>query len=214
MEAVVGIDYGSKLAGTTVIAYYQNEMVRFRASKHQEDADKFIIKYIEPLKPDFVFLDAPLSLPGKYVDKQAYSDYFYREADRELGAMSPMFIGGLTARAIKLRDYLQESGMSVFETYPRQQARVLELPDSKYKRDEKYISELSQLVSNKLALNVNHDQMETWHHFDALLAFVAGVRYLNKTHQVIGNKEEGQIIVWVWWFSFAICLNAYSSYQA
>ena len=195
METVVGIDYGSKLAGTTVIAYYQNEMVRFRASKHQEDADKFIVKYLQLMKPKFVFLDAPLSLPGKYVDKESYSDYFYREADRELGAMSPMFLGGLTARAMKLRDYLEKMEITVFETYPKQQAVILELDTSMYKRDDKYIIELSKVVSDKFSLNVNHDQMKTWHHFDSLLAYIAGIRFLNKTHVAIGDKEEGQIIV-------------------
>jgi predicted nuclease with RNAse H fold len=195
METVVGIDYGSKLAGTTVIAYYQNEMVRFRASKHQEDADKFIVKHLELMKPQFVFLDAPLSLPGKYVDKEAYTDYFYRVADRELGAMSPMFLGGLTARAMKLRDYLEKMGMTVFETYPKQQAIILELNDSMYKRNDKHINELSQVVSNMFDLIVNHDQIKTWHHFDALLAYIAGIRFLNKTHLSIGDEQEGQIIV-------------------
>ncbi|MFT4595427.1 MAG: putative nuclease with RNAse H fold [Bacteroidia bacterium] len=195
METVVGIDYGSKLAGTTVIAYYQKDMVRFRASKHQEDADKFIVEHLKLLKPKFVFLDAPLSLPGKYVDKESYSDYFYRVADRELGAMSPMFLGGLTARAMKLRDYLEKMEITVFETYPKQQAVILELEDGMYKRDDKYIIELSKVVSEKFSLNVNHDQMKTWHHFDSLLAYIAGIRFLNKAHLAIGDKKEGQIIV-------------------
>ena len=195
MDTVVGIDYGSKLAGTTVLAYYQNEMVRFRASKHQEDADKFIVKQLEVLKPQFVFLDAPLSLPGKYVDKKSYSDYFYREADRELGAMSPMFLGGLTARAMKLRDYLEKVEITVFETYPKQQSVILDLDKTKYKNNDKHIAELAKVVSEKFGLNVNYDQMKTWHHFDSLLAYVAGIRFLNKTHQVIGDKQEGLIIV-------------------
>jgi predicted nuclease with RNAse H fold len=195
METIVGIDYGSKLAGTTVIAFYQNEMVRFRASKHQEDADKFIVKYLQLMKPKFVFLDAPLSLPGKYVDKESYSDYFYRVADRELGAMSPMFLGGLTARAMKLKDYLEKMEMTVFETYPKHQAVILELDNTMYKRDEKHIRELSKVVSDKFNLNVNYDQMKTWHHFDSLLAYIAGVRFINKAHMAIGDQEEGQIIV-------------------
>jgi predicted nuclease with RNAse H fold len=170
-------------------------MVRFRASKHQEDADKFIVEHLQLLKPKFVFLDAPLSLPGKYVDKESYSDYFYRVADRELGAMSPMFLGGLTARAMKLRDYLEKMEITVFETYPKQQAVILELEDGMYKRDDKYIIELSKVVSEKFSLNVNHDQMKTWHHFDSLLAYIAGIRFLNKAHLAIGDKKEGQIIV-------------------
>jgi predicted nuclease with RNAse H fold len=129
------------------------------------------------------------------VDKESYSDYFYRVADRELGAMSPMFLGGLTARAMKLKDYLEKMEMTVFETYPKHQAVILELDNTMYKRDEKHIRELSKVVSDKFNLNVNYDQMKTWHHFDSLLAYIAGVRFINKAHMAIGDQEEGQIIV-------------------
>ena len=195
METIVGIDYGSKLAGTTVIAYYRNEMVRFLASKHQQDADKFVIDQMQLLKPDHVFLDAPLSLPGKYSDAKNYSDYFYREADKKLGAMSPMFIGGLTARAIRLRDYLESTGVKVYETYPSKEAQVIQVDLRKYKKDKKHILELSSYTSHKFDVNVNHDQMSSWHHFDAFLAYIAGLKYLNKTHQEIGDAEEGLILV-------------------
>lgn len=195
MERVVGIDYGSKLAGTTAVAYFRNDMVRFKSSKHQEDADKFISELLLVLKPELVFLDAPLSLPGKYVDREQYDDYFYRAADKELGAMSPMFLGGLTARAMKLRDYLEKAGMKVFETYPSYKAKLLELPKDKYKKDEKHILELAQSVAEKFEININFDQIENWHYFDALLAFVAGVRYVKNNHQIFGNEKEGLIVV-------------------
>jgi len=109
--------------------------------------------------------------------------------------MSPMFLGGLTARAMKLRDYLEKLEITVFETYPKHQAVILELSDSMYKGDDKHILDLSTVVSKKFNLNVNHDQMKTWHHFDSLLAYIAGIRFLNKTHLAIGDKQEGLIIV-------------------
>lgn len=195
MENVVGIDYGSKLAGTTVIAYYGNSMVRFKGSKHQEDADRFILDHLQLLKPEHVFLDAPLSLPGRYYDQHNYSDYFYREADKALGAMSPMFIGGLTARAIKLKDHLESLGMRVFETYPSHQSEVLGLPKDMYKRNEKHIFQLSQLVADNMKVEVCHDQVVSWHHFDALLAYVSGLRYLRNNHLTIGDEREGLIVV-------------------
>lgn len=195
MESVVGIDYGSKLAGTTVVAYYSNGLVRFKSSKHQQDADKFISELLLVLKPQYVFLDAPLSLPGKYLSREQYDDYFYRAADKELGAMSPMFLGGLTARAMKLRDYLESAGMQVFETYPSYKAKLLKLPNNKYKGDEKHILELAQSVAAEFDMSVNFDQIENWHYFDALLAFVAGIRYCSNKHLVFGTEEEGQIVV-------------------
>jgi predicted nuclease with RNAse H fold len=195
MEAIVGIDYGSKLAGTTVIAFYHHGIVRFAASKHQQDADKFIAEQISIMAPTYVFLDAPLSLPGRYFNSENYSDYFYREADRLLGAMSPMFIGGLTARAMKLRDYLHSTGVNVFETYPNRQAQIVEVDMQKYKKDEKNIVELASNVAIKFDLQVNYDQMSTWHHFDAFLAYITGLKYLRQEHQEIGDAEEGLILI-------------------
>lgn len=195
MNDFVGIDYGSKLAGTTVIAYFSNELIRFKSSKHQQDADKFILEVLEFKKPKYVFLDAPLSLPGKYVDAEKFDDYFYRLADRQLGAMSPMFLGGLTARAMKLRDQLQRIGITVFETYPSQEAQLHNLPKDEYKGNEKFIWPLAKMLAEQYAVNVNFDQMVNWHYFDALLAYIAGFRFSNNDHEVYGAEEEGLIVI-------------------
>ena len=43
---LVGIDYGSKLAGTTVIAYTQENEVHFMSSVKKQDADQMIINFL------------------------------------------------------------------------------------------------------------------------------------------------------------------------
>lgn len=195
LEKLVGIDFGSKLAGTTVICSYFKGRLHFDASKIREDADAFIMRKLDLLRPESVFLDAPLSLPGKYAGVGEFEDYFYREADRELGAMSPMFIGGLTARAIRLKDWMTAQGMMVFETYPSYEAKVLELNSKAYKGDDKHLALLALEVGEKVGLQVPLAAITDWHHFDALLAFVAGMRYLNQQHQAIGREDEGLIYV-------------------
>jgi hypothetical protein len=91
-----GVDYGSKLAGTTVTCTLDapSGQVHFQKSAPREDADAFLRNYLLQSQPAFIFLDAPLSLPGVYRGLAGCRDYFYREADRQLGAMSPMFLGG------------------------------------------------------------------------------------------------------------------------
>jgi predicted nuclease with RNAse H fold len=195
LEKLVGIDFGSKLAGSTVICSYYKGRLHFDASKIREDADAFITKKLGLLSPELVFMDAPLSLPGRYSGRENFVDYFYREADRELGAMSPMFIGGLTARAIRLKDWMTTQGMMVFETYPSYEAKLLELDGKMYKGDEKHLPHLALEVSEKSGLQVPLTAITDWHHFDALLAFVAGMRYMNGQHRAIGKEEEGIIYV-------------------
>ncbi len=64
---LIGIDYGSKLAGTTALAYLSPTGVAIPLqSTAKKDADAFILQHLESLPPHQVFIDAPLSLPGKY----------------------------------------------------------------------------------------------------------------------------------------------------
>ena len=59
-----GIDYGSKLAGTTVIGLLENQIVQLFASQKKKDADQFILQQIKERQPNTIFIDAPLSLPN------------------------------------------------------------------------------------------------------------------------------------------------------
>jgi predicted nuclease with RNAse H fold len=119
-----GIDYGSKLAGTTAVAWLDTvtQAIAITCSLKGKDADVFLYDCLVKLNPACVFIDAPLSLPGVYSLGGAYTDHFFRQADKQLQAMSPMFLGGLTARAIKLKKELNAISVPVFETYPAAQA--------------------------------------------------------------------------------------------
>ena len=115
MNKFIGIDFGAKKAGTTAIAKFDSNKIITEISNKNEDADKFIRTIIKKLEPEFIFIDAPLSLPNAYYGKG--SNYFYRKSDIDAGAMSPMFIGGLTARAIKLKDDF--NNIQFIESYPK-----------------------------------------------------------------------------------------------
>ncbi len=193
-----GIDYGSKLAGTTVVCTFDEGTgrVHFRASAPKGDADAFLLDYLLQTQPEFIFLDAPLSLPGVYRGLPGCGDYFYREADRPLGAMSPMFLGGLTARAMQLAATLRRNGLAVYETYPAAQARLLNLHPEGYKKEPAAIGPvLGHIQKNHPGLFSEISGATSWHHVDALLALLAAVRFTRGEHLVYGNAEEGVIVV-------------------
>lgn len=183
---IAGIDYGSKLAGTTCICYNLNDKLNILQSEKKSDADALILDWVKQSKPKLVMLDAPLSLPLVYTDISG-SDYHYRACDRELKAMSPMFLGGLTARAMKLR--MQLSSFTILETYPKQVKfhRFAGIPG--YKDNiEAYANQLGKTLPFEILTPITN-----WHQVDSVLAWVAGWHYRNGNGQSIGEEREGLI---------------------
>jgi hypothetical protein len=107
--------------------------------------------------------------------------------------MSPMFLGGLTARAISLSKKM--NGTELKETYPRKLVDILKLPADEYKHANKYLSSFVVRLKKMSDMNINEAQITSWHHVDALLALLSGLRYLEKNDQQYGIPEEGVIIV-------------------
>lgn len=195
-STLIGIDYGSKLAGTTVIAQASEEMeVFFTTSEKKKDADAFLLQTLRPLPPSLIFIDAPLSLPGKYRYPDRYNDFFYRQADRQLKAMSPMFLGGLTARAMRLQENLNAQGHRLCEAYPAALARLWQLKDLHYKKQKEHIPAVLDFLQQQSPLRLSQAPPTTWHHVDAFLALLTAYRHAQQSHQTYGNPEEGLIVV-------------------
>jgi len=182
----IGADFGSKRAGTTAIAYHEEGSIHVLQSIKGEDADKFIRNYVVALNAEHLFLDAPLSLPkGLTSDSE---EVFYREADRQLQAMSPMFLGGLTSRAILLKKQLQKQGRKVYEIYPKALVKELEIEEH-YKKDLVHFQETLQAHCPPLP------ELRNWHQVDACLAWLSGFRFTRGEASFYGNEEEGLIYV-------------------
>ena len=192
-KTIVGIDYGNKYAGTTVICYNSRHKIKFVQSSKNADADSFLLNELAYLHPDLIMLDAPLSLPGVYWLGSDYKDHFFRSCDHELKAMSPMFLGGLTARAISLIKKM--NGTEVKETYPRKLVDILHLPDAQYKHSKQNIWPFTEQLQTISGVQFNAAQISSWHHVDAFLAFLSGLRYLEKNNQEFGIPEEGVVFV-------------------
>lgn len=178
-----GIDYGSKLAGTTAICFLQNGKLKIIQSEKKKDADAFIMAVIKKYAPGKIFFDAPLSLPLVYRNA-SHTDFFYRKCDREVNAMSPMFLGGLTARAMKLKHL--NSSIPFYESYPKALVNQWQI-EKQYKKD---ISAFIQALTLPFAL---HEIPASWHQVDALLAWLIGYRYSTGNVKSVGLEQEGVI---------------------
>lgn len=191
-STVIGIDYGAKLAGTTVLAISKNAKdVSIISCRKNEDADAFILRHLKEYPNGIVCIDAPLSLPLVYAQPEKISEYFYRKCDKLLQAMSPMFLGGLTARAMQLK---AKSNLPYYEVYPAALANELALKTLQYKKEKAAISIISEKVLQHFKIKCTHT-FTTWHEVDALLALCIGLRIQNKTAIAYGDAAEGTI--WV-----------------
>ncbi|NVK28729.1 MAG: hypothetical protein HWE14_11830 [Flavobacteriia bacterium] len=196
-KVLFGIDFGSKLAGTTVVSIFKQNKIYFMEVEEGVDADNFIMNAARHFKPDIVFIDAPLSLPGRYNNIPGCEDYMFRKADMELKAMSPMFLGGLTARAIRLKDELEAENIEVRETYPKILAHRYELNNLGYKGKTHHInvcrSKLQEALNPRIFMDCQ--DIKTWHHLDSLLALMSAMNYDMGSSVTYGDENEGSIVV-------------------
>jgi hypothetical protein len=183
-----GIDFGSKRSGKTAICLRREEEWIIRQSIKDHDADAFLQAVVQEYDIPSLFIDAPLSLPAIYKSGKG-SDYFYRAADRAASAMSPMFLGGLTARAIQNRDLWVSQLRTVFEAYPGGLVKELDLKPW-YKKDLiEFINSLQPHLPFPLPVP------ENWHQMDALLAWITGYRKALDLHKTLGEAPEGLIYI-------------------
>lgn len=197
MSVYFGIDYGSRFTGNTVIAILQEKDIFFLDVEKKVDADLFILNAADHFQPDWIFLDAPCSLPGIYRGLMGFENYHFRKADLECKAMSPMFLGGLAARAMELKSKLENKGIEVYETFPRIMARRLGLEQCGYKISKRDLGRCAAETVAKFqaSLQIQAKDVKTWHHLDALLALMSAMSFELNQCKRYGHPREGQILV-------------------
>jgi predicted nuclease with RNAse H fold len=203
MSLIAGIDFGAKMAGTTVLATLDIDTMSlelFRTAKGQ-DADTFLANTILTSQPTLVCIDAPLSLPGVYRGLRhqngvLFDDFMFRDADRELGAMSPMFLGGLTARAMRFAHQITSAGMRCVEAYPAALAKQLQLNHQGYKTDKRLIPDFWQTLLEYGMFRAKGSVVAlSWHDIDAVLALLTAWRFHSGIADFYGHHDEGVIVV-------------------
>lgn len=180
-----GIDFGAKMAGTTAVCMDDGNELKILQSDKNQDADVFLTDLFILHQPSLLMIDAPLSLPRAYFGKG--TDFFYRQCDKELQAMSPMFLGGLTARAMRLKENLSGFNVKILETYPKKIAENA-VQSFRKKEDSKIVASVCTTCEMHLK-QMPHSR----HAFDAFLAWYAGWRYRNGSALNAGDPDEGLI---------------------
>jgi predicted nuclease with RNAse H fold len=184
-----GIDFGSKMAGTTAIAWIDKDgCTHTLQSEKNKDADEFIVECMLQNKIQKVGIDAPLSLPAGLYDLENNLNCFYRDCDRELGAMSPMFLGGLTARAIQLRKSLTKRGITLSETYPAAFVKHENIQKYYTKKNSKQIAEFSEILGPKIPFLL--PETGSWHVIDACICLSITLKIELGTANFAGEKTE------------------------
>lgn len=181
---VAGIDYGSKLAGTTALALALDGRITLNRSIKGRCADTWLADALERSRPAVIAFDAPLSLPGVYTGHG--TDHHYRRCDRECGAMSPMFLGGLTARAMALRARMEGLGATWIETYPSRVA--LDRLGVARDRDDEVLQRLREILPGW-----ELPAPDGPHERDALLALGAALLWVSGAGKAYGDPAEGLI---------------------
>lgn len=202
----LGIDFGAKHSGNTVVVHDREGRLETLRCAKNEDADAFLERSVAALaggEAVSIYIDAPLSLPRVLhgfpadgpMDAQAdpaTADWFFRAADRALGAMSPMFLGGLSARAMKLAWTWRQEGHTVVETWPRGLVRLMELEGYRAKDRgavQGFLERYAALLDLPQPLPALHDQ----HELDAVLAWASGLRHRRGIGSAFGEADEGLI---------------------
>jgi len=183
-----GIDFGARSRCSTAICRVCTNHLRVSLVPKAQDVDRWLVNVIMEENIQQVYIDAPLSLPLKYFDhSDEASTFHHRQADLELRAMSPLFLGGLTARAITLRHEMSQHGIQFYETYPKAVRRfcfVEKASDAKIL--ERIIKRTGYLCDVEVLSNP--------HAFDSVLAWYAGWRHVNGQADSAGRPEEGVIL--------------------
>lgn len=185
----VGIDFGARSSGNTVVCVHQKGLFRFHRSTKDADGDAWLQHCIADLCPQAIYIDAPLSLPGAYLGKG--SDHFFRVADRQAGGMSPMFLGGLTARAMALASGWRRAGIEVYEAYPAALIR--------HAWENLGIRAGATIPASKLRIMAGMvllppPEPADRHEADAWLCWVIGHRHQRGEAKAYGTTEEGMIL--------------------
>jgi len=189
----IGIDFGAKMAGTTAYCMgIAGGSLRIASSKKGQDADLFLAEALQGKSPAILCIDAPLSLPLAYRQPQENQDFFYRKSDREAKAMSPLFLGGLTARACRLAHRWTQQGFSVYEGYPGGLVKTLHGVPA-YKTAKKDLPGFGAFLERTLEQSI--PELESWHQADAVLAWWIAFRIGKNEANSMGDLKEG--LIWM-----------------
>lgn len=196
-KMLMGIEYVNNRSLHSVICILDEVAgeLEFLTATSQEEADEKIKQQILSRSPAYVFINAPLTLPGAYFSDDG-KDFFYRECDKQLKCPSPMLNGELLARSIRLKHQVQNlADITIFETYPVYLAKELTIDEYGFGEEELDIKQVLKKLQSKFDYPLDHRQINTKQHLNALLCLLSAIRYKEGESEAYGDDEEGLIII-------------------
>ena len=179
---VIGIDLAGVPRNPTGWALWKNKVISTCHLYKNEE----ILKHLTNFEPTLVAIDAPLSLPKKGA---------VRKADREMyrrgyPVFPPRFpaMEKLTLRAMKITKEITKDDLDVIEVHPTSTRKALKMPAKDWKKIQNIFVRMGLEGDLKT-------RALTPHEVDAATAALTGYLYLQGKIELIGNEEEGYIVV-------------------
>ena len=180
-KIIIGIDLAGTETNPTGLAVWKTKTV----STCHVYKDQEILESLQNLKQALVAIDAPLSLPKEGIMRSANRQM----RKRGYPVFPPRFpaMQKLTLRAIKLTQKTKEE-FEIIEVHPTSTRKALKIPTKDWKK--------IQTIFIRMGLEGNlKTRVLSPHEIDAVTAALTGHLYLKGKTELIGNQEEGYIVV-------------------
>ena len=179
---IIGIDLAGVPKNPTGWALWKNKVISIGHLYKNEE----ILKHLTNFEPNLVAIDAPLSLPKKGA---------MRKADREMYRLGyPVFpprfpaMEKLALRAIEITRQIKRKGLDIIEVHPASTRKALKMPP----KDRKEIQNI--FIRMGLEGDLKTRTLKP-HEIDATTAALTGYLYLQEKVELVGDEEEGYIVV-------------------
>lgn len=188
----LGIDLAASEKSPSGVCLLKGKKIELVTTLYEDAA---LVEFARLHQPKIIAIDAPLSLPrGRRFPDDREGPHF-RECDLALRKLRikffPVTLGAmrkLTARGMRLRDKLSALGFEVIEVYPGGAQDVLNIPRGKHSREG--------LRWGLESLGITGLPPElSLHELDAVTSALIGKLYLEGNCSVLGDPEEGTIIM-------------------
>jgi predicted nuclease with RNAse H fold len=181
-NVIIGIDLAGLEKNPTGWALWKNKVI---STCHLYENQE-ILEHLTKFEPTLIAVDAPLSLPKKGT---------MRKADREMyrhgyPVFPPRFpaMEKLALRAIKIAQQIKREKLHIIEVHPTSTRKALKIPTKDWKK--------IQNIFIHMGLKGNLETRAlTSHEIDAVTAALTGYLYLQEKTDLIGDGEEGYIVV-------------------
>ena len=179
---IIGIDLAGVEKNPTGWALWKNKVV---STCHLYENQE-ILEHLTKFEPTVIAIDAPVSLPKKGAMRKADKE-MYR---RGYPVFPPRFpaMEKLTLRAMKIIQQIKRDELHIIEVHPTSTRKALKIPTKDWEKIQNIFLHMG--LKGDLETRVL-----TSHEIDAITAALTGYLYLQGKTELIGDEQEGYIVV-------------------